>query len=48
MALVEVADLYGAIVGYVQEHHPGTTMDDIVSMYEVTRRAFENGHRAAR
>jgi hypothetical protein len=48
MALVEVADMYGAIVAYVQKHHPGTTMDDIILMYEVTRRAFENGHRAPR
>ncbi len=45
LALVELSDLYGAISGYLRQHHPGVTMDDLRRMSEVTERAFVNGRR---
>lgn len=45
MQLVELSDLYGAIKAYVEKHHPEVKMKDIVKMSEVTKRAFDNGHR---
>ncbi|AXQ68678.1 hypothetical protein HOU00_gp447 [Caulobacter phage CcrPW] len=46
MALVELADLYGAIKKYLEKHHPGVTFDDLDAMSFVTERAFINGRRA--
>jgi len=46
MELVELADLYGAIESYLLNKHPGTTMEDLAAMSAVTKRAFQNGHRA--
>lgn len=48
MALVELSDLYGAIQGYLEQHFPGLTMEDLAKMSEVTRRAFASGTRVAR
>lgn len=45
MELVELADLIGAIELYLEKHHPDTTLNDLVVMKDVTRRAFENGRR---
>ena len=45
MELVELSDLVGAIDGYLQEHHPGTTMTDLITMAAATRRAFITGAR---
>ena len=45
MALVELSDLYGAMDAYLARHHPGTSMEDLRRMSEVTRRAFLNGRR---
>lgn len=45
MALCEVADLYGAIEGYLELFHPATSMDDVKKMAEATKRAFESGRR---
>lgn len=45
MALVELSDLMGAIALYLDKHHPTTTMDDLLVMSHITRRAFANGHR---
>ena len=47
MALVELADLYGAIEGYLTKHHPSITIKDLAAMSKVTKRVFENGHRKA-
>jgi NTP pyrophosphatase (non-canonical NTP hydrolase) len=43
MAMVELADLYGAMEAYAQ--NLGITMEDVKAMAEVTKRAFENGRR---
>lgn len=45
MALVELADLYGAIELFVNRHFPNISMSDLARMSEVTQRAFINGHR---
>lgn len=44
MELCELADLYGAIKGYVEAKF-GMTMDDIASMNERTAAAFRSGAR---
>lgn len=48
MQLVEASDLIGALVRWLEKHHPGTTLDDLIAMHKVTRRAFDNGHRKER
>lgn len=45
MALCEVSDIVGAVLGYLAKHHPGITLDDVLKMVDITRRAFESGHR---
>lgn len=45
MQELELSDLYGAIIRYVEKYHPHTSMQDIIDMHMVTRRAFDNGHR---
>jgi hypothetical protein len=44
MALVELADIYGALKAYVEKQF-GLTVDDLARMSAVTERAFRNGHR---
>lgn len=43
MALVEMADLYGALQAVAEAH--GSTMEDLQAMHRVTQRAFQNGAR---
>lgn len=45
MQLVELSDIIGAIQAFLENHHPGTTMDDLIAMAKITRRAFESGER---
>jgi hypothetical protein len=45
MALVELSDLIGAIALYLEKHHPDTSIEDLITMSQITRRAFENGRR---
>lgn len=45
MELVELSDLYGAMVRYLEKHHTGMTMKDVKKMHKVTRRAFDNNRR---
>ena len=46
MALVELSDLVGAIEHYLEHHHAGVTLDDLITMAHITRRAFDNGRRS--
>jgi hypothetical protein len=46
MALVELADLIGAIEAYAAKS--GITLEDLVSMKDATKRAFEDGTRTDR
>jgi hypothetical protein len=45
LQLCELADLYGAIAGYVEQNFPGLNMEDIKQMSDMTRSAFEEGKR---
>lgn len=43
--LGELSDLVGAVEAYLAKHHPGTTLDDLKKMSDVTHRAFQSGRR---
>ncbi len=45
MQLVELSDLVGAIDLYMERKFADFSIDDLLQMSRVTRRAFENGHR---
>jgi len=45
MLLVELADLYGAMELFLKKEFPTMSMDDIKTMHDVTKRAFQNGRR---
>jgi len=45
MALVELADMLGAIESYLEHNHPSITLENIITMKNATRRAFEGGQR---
>ncbi len=45
MALVEAADLYGALEAWLERHHPTYTMSDLQTFSNHTKRAFLNGRR---
>ena len=48
MALVELSDLYAAMMGYLEKNYPTISMDDLANMAKITKRAFDNGHRTAK
>lgn len=45
MVLVELSDLTGALIAYLNKHHPGISIEDLIAMSKVTKRAFESGRR---
>lgn len=45
MALVELSDMMGAVQAFMARHLPGTSMQDLLTFSEITKRAFENGRR---
>lgn len=45
MTLLELADTIGAIEGYLEKKAPGISIDDLIAMKNVTKRAFEAGKR---
>lgn len=45
MILAELADLVGAIEGYVEKHFEGMGLEDLIQMSELTKRAFKEGRR---
>lgn len=45
MALVELSDQVGAIRGWLANHHPSVSLEDLITMNDATTRAFLNGHR---
>jgi len=47
MLLVELSDLYGAIELYLEKYFPDMSMHDLKSMSDITRRAFQTGHRVS-
>lgn len=47
MTLIEMADIVGAIDGYLAKHYGGQiTLEDVVQMSEANKRAFEAGVRS--
>lgn len=48
MALCELADLIGALRGWLAKNHPSITLDDLITMADATERAFAAGHREAK
>lgn len=48
MALCEVADMIGALEGWLEQYAPGFSWDDIFRMKAATRRAFADGTRKPR
>lgn len=45
MVLMELADLLGAVEGYLARHHPSLTLADLTKMKDITARAFRAGRR---
>lgn len=45
MVLVELSDMLGAIEAYLEKHHPGMQLTDLMIMSNITRRVFREGHR---
>lgn len=45
MALQELSDMVGAIRLYLENEYPNFTLQDLITMSDITRRAFENGAR---
>lgn len=45
MGLHELSDILGAIYGYLRKHYPDMKFEDLITMANITRRAFESGHR---
>ena len=45
MALHELSDIIGAVYGYKEKHFPDIKWEDLIKMTNITRRAFETGHR---
>jgi hypothetical protein len=46
MALIELADLIGAVEAWLAAKHPTFTIDDLKAMAKVTKRAFVSGRRS--
>lgn len=46
MALLEISDLLGAIELHIEKYYPGFTLEDVVQMQRITKRAFLNGARS--
>jgi hypothetical protein len=47
MVLQEMSDVIGAMEGYLAKHHPSITLEDLIKMKDVTKRAFLSGGRKA-
>lgn len=45
MVLVELSDAIGAIEAYLEKHHPTITLDSLIKMSNITKRAFNSGQR---
>ncbi len=45
MLLVELADLYGAMELFLGKEFPSMSMEDLKTMHQVTKRAFQHGRR---
>jgi hypothetical protein len=48
MALIEMADLIGALEMHLEKYHPSITLKDLITMKDRTRKAFESGSRPSK
>ncbi len=46
MTLIELSDAVGAISAYLAKHHPSINITDLITMSNITKRAFESGQRS--
>lgn len=46
MALLELSDLVGTIELFLEKHFSDFTIEDVLTMQRITKRAFQNGARA--
>lgn len=46
MTLIELSDLVGAVDSFLQKHYPNFTLNDLIKMSDVTKRAFNSGRRS--
>jgi phosphoribosyl-ATP pyrophosphohydrolase len=46
MALLELADILGAIDAYLAQQAPSFNLEDLLKMSTITKRAFKNGYRS--
>ena len=45
MVLCELADIFGAIDAYLEKKKYSVTLEDLITMSRITKRAFINGRR---
>jgi len=45
MVLIELSDAIGAIEAYLEKYHPSITLESLIKMSKITKRAFTSGHR---
>lgn len=45
MVLIELSDAIGAIEAYLEKYHPSISIEDLIKMKDITKRAFRTGHR---
>ena len=48
MALVEMSDVIGALEQHLIKYHPSITLDDLITMKDRTKEAFESGDRPSK
>lgn len=46
MQLIELSDIVGAVEGVLEQHFPDMTLQDLITMSNITKRAFRNGGRS--
>lgn len=46
MALLELSDILGAMELFLEKYFPSFSMEDVVAMQQITKRAFQNGARS--
>lgn len=46
MQLVELSDIVGAVEGVLEAQFPGMTLQDLITMSDLTKRAFRTGGRS--
>lgn len=45
MLLLELSDTIGAIECFLEKYHPSVSINDLIKMSDITKRAFKSGER---